>query len=63
MLRPETIERENYRLEKYRNPVIKMMVVELDYRMHDGRLFSCIAKTENAAWKKFDAWKERNEYI
>lgn len=49
------------RYERYRSSLGKMMV-QYDYRDHDGELFSCVSKTLDECREKRDKWlSKRND--
>lgn len=45
--------------EEYYSTASRRKMIEYDYRAPDGRLFSCVAKTLEAARAKRDAWLAR----
>jgi len=53
-----TCERGQERWETFYSPTLRGKRVQYDYRAEDGKLFSCIAKTLDAARAKRDAWLE-----
>lgn len=46
--------------EEFTSPLFKGNRVQYDYRTHEGKLFSCIAKSLKDARRKRDAWLARN---
>jgi hypothetical protein len=47
--------------EEYYSSIAREYRIQYDYRTPEGKLFSCVAKTLEAARAKRDAWLEKQK--
>jgi hypothetical protein len=55
-MKSETCPRGGEQYEEYYSEIVKASRIQYDYRDHNGKLFSCIAKTLEEARERRDKW-------